>query len=563
MGRNTAWTWARSCAVAFVVMSGAGIACSLINSYPAVVPALPPEASSPVAGAIVVGGKVPADGGDAGDQFVLTALDPSTGLEFPGARTDLTVSAVVYDTYGNATNQRSLWYVFSTGGGQIFPLPGQAFTLHTMQLAQTTTPPPSGSQWQEVGHIEIPAGVSYATTAAALNYVGYVAYGDPDGGAEGGCTEDGGFELPSTSYALIVLDTSNPSAIQCAVVRGLESASQPVALVATPPVNQGDTYGGNLWVAYKLAGQACGAASGSGASDSGGANDAGDASTSGGDGSAGDDGSGGGSDGSGGSAGGDGSANGGGGADDDGGSTPGEEEGGSASGNTLPEAGPVCAPASIGALAEIVPYTLTHDPISGTTSASLQSSLSVCYPQGATDVGFAPLLFGGGWGVLVAVGAAQGGGTGMLTFYPLSTGTPTTSWCFPFFDPVIKAPAVDPCSSTPVAFVTGTNGTPGHPNAAYAISLGLDGGFVADPGAQMLHSGQTLSYEPTESTLLAPFSEENDNFTLSAFAFDIGAFGSDGGAALTLEMNGSPQWSPPSAVRPSFVATRLSAAACP
>lgn len=559
MKRKSGWTWVRSCLVASATMCGAGAACSLINAYPGLAPPPPPEASVSVTGAIVIGGKVPAGGGDGGDQFVLTALDPSTGLEFPGARTDMTVSAVIYDTYGNANNpkQRNLWYVFAAGGGQIFPLPGQAFTLHTMQLAQTTTPPAGGaSQWQELGHIQIPPGISYATTAAALNYVGYVAYGDPDGGAEGGCTGDGGFELPATNYALVVLDTSNPSSIQCAAVQGLQPQTEPVALVATPPINQSDTYGGTLWLAYKLAGQACGSSTAA----AGGPADAGDSSTNGGDGddsgSLGDETS----DEEGGGPGGDASVEAGGAT---GGDASGEADSGSGDGNAAVDAGPSCAPATSGALAELVPYTLTHDPLANSTAVSLGSSISVCYPGGATDVGFVPLQSGGGWGVLVGIGAGQGGGTGTLTFYPIAAGVPPTSWCFSFFDPVIKAPTVDPCSPTPIAFVTGTNGTAAHPNAAYAIPLGIAGGFVADQPAPMLHSGQTLAYEPTTSTLLAPFSEENDNFTLSAFAFDAGALGVDGGIPLTLEANGSPQWSPPAAIRPSLVATRLSSPACP
>jgi hypothetical protein len=143
-------------------------------------------------GVIVVGGEV---SNDAGRQIVLTAIDPSTGSELPKARTPMNVAAVEYD------GVRDIWYVFESGGQGIFPLPTDPFYLHTFTLDTIT------GQWTELGKVQIPAGVSFATTDVILQRVSYIAYGD--GEIDGGVPVEGG-----SPYSLVVLDTSDPTAVK-------------------------------------------------------------------------------------------------------------------------------------------------------------------------------------------------------------------------------------------------------------------------------------------------------------------------------------------------------------
>ncbi len=147
-----------------------------------------PQAAPP--GLIVIGGAAVTEGGE---ELVLTALDPATGSEYPRAREAMVVSAVQYD------GARGIWYIFESGGQGIFPLPTDSFYLHTRTFDKLK------GVWTELGKVEIPPGLSFATTAALNGRVLYVAYGEGDAGVL-----DGGY--PS-SFSLVTLDTSNPAAV--------------------------------------------------------------------------------------------------------------------------------------------------------------------------------------------------------------------------------------------------------------------------------------------------------------------------------------------------------------
>jgi hypothetical protein len=147
-------------------------------------------------GVVVVGGEVQ---GDAGAEFVLTALDPQTGAELLNAREPMLVSAVVYDP------ARDLWYIFESGGAGIYPLPTDPFYFHVRTLD------PVNGTWTELQKTTIPTGVSYLTTAALNKSVVYLAYGtSPEAG-----TGDAGVAIP-LPYGLVTLDTTTPSAVTVA-----------------------------------------------------------------------------------------------------------------------------------------------------------------------------------------------------------------------------------------------------------------------------------------------------------------------------------------------------------
>jgi hypothetical protein len=153
------------------------------------------SAGSPAShGAIVIGGGVVHDGG--AEQFVLTALDPSTGSELPKARTPMLVAAVQYD------GARDLWYVFESGGAGIFPLPTDPFYLHTFTLDTIT------GKWTELGKVQIPPSVSFATTAVILERLSYIAYGAALIGDAAANPGDAG-----PPFSLVTLDTSNPASV--------------------------------------------------------------------------------------------------------------------------------------------------------------------------------------------------------------------------------------------------------------------------------------------------------------------------------------------------------------
>jgi hypothetical protein len=233
-----------------------GVGCTLINSYGDVQPLKVVEAGTndgtveasgdagtdsgsavdasdgndgappPLRGAIVIGGVAVSD---AGETFVLTALDPYTGSELPHARETMTVSAVQYD------GERDLWYIFESGGQGIFPLATDAFYVHTRRLNQVT------GDWTELGKAAIPPGLSFGLYGTLVNSIGYVAYGEADAGAL-----DGG---SPASYSVIVLNSTDPANVSVDSVYPLWS-SPPSALV--PTRTPSDTYGGSLSLATSV-----------------------------------------------------------------------------------------------------------------------------------------------------------------------------------------------------------------------------------------------------------------------------------------------------------------------
>jgi hypothetical protein len=219
-----------------LVLGAWGAGCSLINAFGDLVPQKDPldgsslldtgvpdaaEASSSrdsgsadVAveagprGVIVVGGTAVTE---AGEQFVLTALDPVTGTELPSAREPMAVAAILYD------GSRDIWYIFESYGQDIFPLPTDPyFTLHTRQIDPVT------GVWTKLGDAQLPPGMSFTTTAVEDQRVSYIAYGHDD---EAG--PDADIPVP----LLITLDTSNPAKVVQS--SSIEVPAFPVALVGT------------------------------------------------------------------------------------------------------------------------------------------------------------------------------------------------------------------------------------------------------------------------------------------------------------------------------------------
>jgi hypothetical protein len=235
----------RALTVAWLLAPAGVAACSLINKYDALVPAILPDASagpdatdetpapppndaagggdvtpdnavqpSASPGAIVIGGTASSD---AGDQLVLTALDPRTGSEFPRARVPMNVAAVEYD------GVRDLWYIFESGGSGIYPLPTDAFFLHVRELDRVS------GEWTERAVVSIPPGVSFLTTAVLGHAVTYVAYGSsaPDGSTTvtpGGSGPVNGTAMGAsltpdipTAYGLVTIDTDDLTAMTACV----------------------------------------------------------------------------------------------------------------------------------------------------------------------------------------------------------------------------------------------------------------------------------------------------------------------------------------------------------
>jgi hypothetical protein len=162
-------------------------------------------------GVIVMGGTAVGEGGET---LVLTALDPSTGSELLHAREKMNVSVVVYDGI------RDIWYIFESGGVGLYPLPTDPFYVHTRRIDRTT------GAWTELGKAQIPAGVSFQTTAVLKERVSYVAYGDSDAG-----DLDGGYP---PSFSLVTLNTSDPTKVSVDSIYPLWGG-QPAGVVGTWP----------------------------------------------------------------------------------------------------------------------------------------------------------------------------------------------------------------------------------------------------------------------------------------------------------------------------------------
>jgi hypothetical protein len=240
MGREK-WSPVRAATCACLLAPSAIEACTFINKYDALVPQEMVDASSPDSsigdaggpdatesenapdvvvapqpvpsdGVVVIGGTVSTD---AGDQYVLTALDPRTGSEFPKARVAMTVAAVLYDP------GRDYWYVFESGGQGIYPTPTDSYFLHVRKIDRVT------GTWTELAEVQVPPGVSFLTTAVLGDAITYVAYGagpsdaavDDDAGAVN--ASDGGVALlPNipAKYGLVTIDTQDLTSLTACVL---------------------------------------------------------------------------------------------------------------------------------------------------------------------------------------------------------------------------------------------------------------------------------------------------------------------------------------------------------
>lgn len=132
--------------------------------------------------------------------------------------------------------------------------------------------------------------------------------------------------------------------------------------------------------------------------------------------------------------------------------------------------------------------------------------------------------------------------TSAVLFEPrnhVAEGTPTT---FSFKDSVLRRAAVSECQR--VAFVVGGNAD----LDLHAVPLTGDGQgttFKISTG----HSGQSVFFEPSTSTVLTPFSQ--------GAGFDLSAFRLGGTkAAPTLTPRKKPDWNPPTDLRPILVGVR-------
>lgn len=219
--------------VAFAALIGGGaVACSLINSFDDVKPAVavasdatvdapveagPSEAgdAGPSVGVIVIGGVVEEDGGK---QPVLTALSPATGAELPMARVKFLVAAVHYD------GLRDLWYVFDSSGATHFPTPTDRVFLHVRRLDAMT------GAWQEIQSIKVPTLVANTHVAVLRERLAYIAYR-----ADGQVGND-----------LVVIDTTDPS--QPSLIGApTPLVGEPIGVIGTPG---GTTAGGSITLLY-------------------------------------------------------------------------------------------------------------------------------------------------------------------------------------------------------------------------------------------------------------------------------------------------------------------------
>ena len=478
--------------------------CSIVNSFDDVKPQNP-------RGVIVVGGTIAGVG--ASDQYVLTALDPSNGSELAQARRAMTVAAVKYD------GARDLWYVFESGVvGHFFPLPTDPFYLHVMRLDAV-----SGA-WTELGATSIPAGLSFSTTTVLTSSVAYVAYRDGS----------------SKQFDLVIVDTSNPSAIPPPAKLPLSSA--PVALIGAPGETDrvllcatssgagatASDAGASDGAAGAQDGEASDAESAEGAPPSdaeAGVAEAGDTEAGNieaGDSEAGDDA--------------------GIGTTDDGAVDAGADaRAGDAAGA---EAG--AQPAAQGTFA-----TLTEYFVSGGFATVAHETVVTSEMVGPL-VGFAAVQRLG-TEVPVAMVVSRPLGAKMaatLSLYDPVTLSVIGQATFPFADPNVQPPAFSTCDS--FAFVVGTN----VETNIYAVDIGTllagtgDGGVLAvqAPFQATGNSGQGLYFEPYTNTVLAPFSQ-GDKFKLWAFAVQR----APDGAPQLVERQG---WSAGN-LRPNFIATKI------
>ncbi len=133
------------------------------------------------------------------------------------------------------------------------------------------------------------------------------------------------------------------------------------------------------------------------------------------------------------------------------------------------------------------------------------------------------------------------GAPGTMRAYSPNTGLPTGSpITFSFNDTFLRPIAFADCLAQ--ALLIGTN----TETAVTTIPVASAG--TGDRG-DMGHSGQSVHFEPFTSTVLAPFTQ-GEGYELTAFKLS----GTSGAPKLALRL--SPDWSPPSGLRPEIVSTR-------
>jgi hypothetical protein len=178
--------------------------------------------SGPQGGAVVVAGIGSTDGGY---EYVLSVLDPATGME--RMRESMAVVGVAYD------GVRDAWYVLEdlsvTGTvlivSQPFPQQGDNVVLHTRQLDTNT------GTWTTLATVSAPTiATPYGDMVALNDGVSYVAYTSPDAGGDAGSLE------------LAFIDTTNLKAPAVDTTPGAAIPTLPKGLIGTPASGESGGY---------------------------------------------------------------------------------------------------------------------------------------------------------------------------------------------------------------------------------------------------------------------------------------------------------------------------------
>jgi hypothetical protein len=219
-----------------LLAASAGAACTLINAFDSVKPAVDASApetggedaqidasteagdAGPATGVIVVGGVIESDGGHTA---VLTAISPETGAELPKAREKLLVAAVHYD------GLRDLWYVFETSGATHFPTPTDSVFLHIRTLDTHT------GAWTEIQSFKVPTLVANTHVTVLRDRLVYVGYRTA---ADGQVGQD-----------LVVVNTATPS--QPTVENETPLAGNPIGVIGTRSTT---TAGGHVTLLFDI-----------------------------------------------------------------------------------------------------------------------------------------------------------------------------------------------------------------------------------------------------------------------------------------------------------------------
>jgi hypothetical protein len=153
-------------------------------------------------GVIVISGRVSDDAGNL--TGVLTAIDPTTGVELPNAREMLNVPVVLFD------GLRDLWLVVETDGTSLFPAPTDHAVLHTRKLDPVT------GTWTTLQSLQIPPPI-FGLAAVLTNRFVYLGFDtQPDA---------------QSSATFITVDTTMPTAPN--IFGSTPLPAQPEGLMAT------------------------------------------------------------------------------------------------------------------------------------------------------------------------------------------------------------------------------------------------------------------------------------------------------------------------------------------